>query len=277
MTSLNSMALTSTGDVGGRPGLVPTLEVVVFRPGALEESRSHRFAEGLFSPLPSRYDLLADLLSFGQNSRWRKEMVSHLLEGAPRLVLDVATGPAGVARQIARRSSATVIGLDVTAAMLRQASAALERTGLSERVKLVRATAEQLPFPDGSFDALSFTYLLRYVPDPSAVLAELVRVVRPGGTVASLEFAVPPARAWRAAWWFYTRAVLPAAGRLTGGREWDEVGRFLGPSISEHYRRYPIDWTVSALEAAGLVEVGWRQMSLGGGIVMWGRRPASGG
>ncbi len=245
-----------------------------FRRAEIEKSRSHHFAEGLFSPLPHRYDLLADLLSFGQNSRWRHEMVGHLVSDGPRLVLDVATGPAGVARQIARRSKAQVIGLDVTDAMLRQASQILARGGLSERVDLLRATAEQLPFPDGSFDALSFTYLLRYVPEPARVLAELVRVVRPGGVVASLEFAVPPRRSWWAAWWLYTRAVLPIGGLLAGGREWYEVGRFLGPSITAHYRRYPISWTVSALEAAGLVEVGWRQMSLGGGVVMWGRRPA---
>lgn len=244
--------------------------------GELDKSRSHHFAEGLFSPLPSRYDLLADLLSFGQNARWRHEMVGHLLEDSPRLVLDVATGPAGVAREIARRSQAKVIGLDITAAMLRQATRALARTGLSDRVELVRATAEQLPFPDGVFDALSFTYLLRYVPEPASVLRELVRVVRPGGIVASLEFAVPPSPSWRAAWWLYTRSLLPLGGLLTGGRQWYEVGRFLGPSISSHYRRYPIDWTVQALEDAGLVEVGWRQMSLGGGVVMWGRRRPDG-
>jgi len=113
---------------------------------------------------------------------------------------------------------------------------------------------------------------LRYVADPAATLQELFRVVRPGGAIANLEFLVPGNPVWKAAWVGYTRAVLPAAGLVTGGREWAEVGRFLGPSISEHYRRYPLDWTVGAWKAAGAEDVTVRRMSLGGGLVMWGRK-----
>ncbi len=108
--------------------------------------------------------------------------------------------------------------------------------------------------------------------DPQATLQELARVVKPGGAVASLEFHVPPGRVWRPAWWLYTRLMLPAAGWLTGGREWFEVGRFLGPSISAHYRRYPLAWHLEAWRTAGFADVGVRLMSLGGGLVMWGTR-----
>ncbi len=97
-------------------------------------------------------------------------------------------------------------------------------------------------------------------------------MVKPGGVVANLEFLVPSSRFWRFWWWGYTRAVLPLAGWATGGREWFDVGRFLGPNISSHYRRYPVSWTVGAWRQAGLVDVGVRPMSLGGGLVMWGRR-----
>jgi len=110
------------------------------------------------------------------------------------------------------------------------------------------------------------------VAEPQSTLAELARVVRPGGLLASLEFSVPPSRFWRSAWWLYTRGVLPVAGALLGGRPWFDVGRFLGPSITDHYRRHPVDWTIAAWEKAGLVDVGLRRMSLGGGLVMWGRR-----
>jgi demethylmenaquinone methyltransferase/2-methoxy-6-polyprenyl-1,4-benzoquinol methylase len=103
-------------------------------------------------------------------------------------------------------------------------------------------------------------------------LRELVRVVKPGGAIASLEFAVPTSPFWRAWWWGYTRLVLPVAGYVTGGREWYEVGRFLGPNISAHYRRYPVHWTVTAWSDAGLVNVSARTMSLGGGLVMWARK-----
>jgi demethylmenaquinone methyltransferase/2-methoxy-6-polyprenyl-1,4-benzoquinol methylase len=165
-----------------------------------------------------------------------------------------------------------VTGIDLTEAMLRQGQAAVVEDGSQDRIALVNGQAEALPFPDASFDALTFTYLLRYVADPAATLAELARVVRPGGIVASLEFHVPPARAWHGAWWLYTRLGLPVLGAVTGGREWYDVGRFLGPSISTHYRRYPLDWTVDAWRRAGITDVEVRLMSLGGGLVMWGRR-----
>ncbi len=118
----------------------------------------------------------------------------------------------------------------------------------------------------------TFTYLLRYVDDPQATLGELARVVKPGGAVASLEFLLPPSRFWRFWWWLYTRIALPLGGWITGGREWLRVGRFLGPNISRHYRRYPLSWTEQAWRKAGFENVGVRVMSLGGGLVMWGTR-----
>jgi demethylmenaquinone methyltransferase/2-methoxy-6-polyprenyl-1,4-benzoquinol methylase len=225
----------------------------------------------LFSPLPRRYDLLAEVLSAGQNRRWRRAMVDRIAAADPGSVLDVATGTAGVALLIAARTPATVVGLDVTEAMLRQGAERVRRRGRQQRIRLLLGRAEQLPFPDATFDALTFTYLLRYVGDPAATLRELARVVRPGGTVACLEFLVPVNPVWHGCWWLYTRLVLPAAGGLFG-RGWFDVGRFLGPSISGHYRRHPLEWHRRAWEAAGLEAVAVRTMSLGGGLVMWGRR-----
>jgi demethylmenaquinone methyltransferase / 2-methoxy-6-polyprenyl-1,4-benzoquinol methylase len=230
-----------------------------------------RFAQQLFQGLPQRYDLLAEALSFGQNRRWRRAMVDNVVDGGPATVLDVATGTAGVAVQLARRTGARVMGIDITEAMLRRGRAAVRREGLQARIALVSGQAEQLPFADATFDALTFTYLLRYVADPAATIAELARVVRPGGVVASLEFHVPPQPLLRGAWWFYTRVGLPVLGGLAG-REWYRVGRFLGPSITTHYDRYSDAWTVDAWRRAGISDVGIRLMSLGGGVVMWGRR-----
>jgi demethylmenaquinone methyltransferase / 2-methoxy-6-polyprenyl-1,4-benzoquinol methylase len=235
--------------------------------------RPNSFAQQLFTPLPARYDRLAEVLSFGQNGRWRRAMVDHIAgAGRPRVVLDVAAGTGGVSLQLAGRTGARVIGLDLTRPMLAQAALNVRAAGAADVVTLVNAGAERLPFADASVDALSFTYLLRYVSDPQAVLAELARVVRPGGVVASLEFNVPPSAFWRFWWHGYTRLVLPIAGLITGGRQWYAVGRFLGPSISGHYRRYPIDWTVRAWQQAGLQDVGYAEMSLGGGLIMWGTR-----
>ena len=165
-----------------------------------------------------------------------------------------------------------MVGVDLTEEMLRQGHRRVTAAGRDDQVGLVVGRAEQLPFPDGSFDALTFTYLLRYVRDPQATLAELARVLRPGGTMASLEFCVPTGALWHPAWWAYTRLALPAGGFLLGGPEWFRVGRFLGPNISAHYRKYPVSWTVEAWQKAGLTDVGARVMSLGGGLVMWGTR-----
>jgi len=242
----------------------------------------NRFARDLFDGLPARYDRLAELLSFGQNGQWRAEMVGRVVGvpgGVPAdgVILDVASGTAGVALHLAARTAgehgqARVVGVDLTEKMLRQGQRRVVAAGGADRITLMAGRAEQLPFPDASFDALTFTYLLRYVRDPQATLAELARVLKPGGVMASLEFCVPTGPFWHPAWWAYTRMVLPAGGLLLGGREWYRVGRFLGPNISAHYRRYPVAWTVGAWEKAGLTDVGTRVMSLGGGLVMWGTR-----
>ena len=232
----------------------------------------NEFAQQLFSPLPSRYNLLAAILSLGQDPRWRAAMVERVVGSEPALILDVACGPCAVSKRLAKRTSARIVGLDLSEPMLRQGEANVESAGLSERVALVLARGEQLPFPDATFDALTFTYLLRYVNDPAATLVELARVVKPGGPIASLEFAVPERFGWRLAWWLYTRAVLPVAGYLAGGKAWWDVGRFLGPSISMHYKKYSVPWTVQAWRDAGIDHVETRAMSLGGGLVMSGYR-----
>jgi demethylmenaquinone methyltransferase / 2-methoxy-6-polyprenyl-1,4-benzoquinol methylase len=232
----------------------------------------NRAARALFAGLPPRYDRLAAILSLGQDARWRREMVAQAAVTDPASVLDVATGPAGVALQLAERTRARITGIDLSEDMLRRGQENVRSERRGDRIALVLGRAEQLPFPDATFDALTFTYLLRYVADPHQTLAELARVVRPGGIVSSLEFAVPINRFWRMWWWLYTRAVLPLAGAALGGRPWFDVGRFLGPNISAHYRRFPVDRTIAAWQAAGITDIGLRRMSLGGGLVMWGRR-----
>ena len=182
-------------------------------------------------------------------------------------VLDVATGTGLVARALKRRYGCRVVGLDQSDDMLSRARPLVG----SVYEDVVRGEAERLPFEDGSFDALTFTYLLRYVDDPAATMRELARVVRPGGRVAMLEFFVPPRPVLYPAWWLYTRLGLPALGRLVS-RDWFEVGRFLGPSIDGFWRRHPLPQVVEMWRAAGIESVEVRKMSLGGGVVMWGMK-----
>jgi demethylmenaquinone methyltransferase / 2-methoxy-6-polyprenyl-1,4-benzoquinol methylase len=233
-----------------------------------------REAIELFAPLPRHYDRVAAVLSFGQDPRWRGAMVAAVDARASERVLDVATGTGMVAQSLVRRYGCEVVGLDQSPEMLAGAQAKLAAdSALEQRVTLVAGEAERLPFADGEFDHLTFTYLLRYVEDPGATLAELARVVRPGGRIASLEFAVPPRAAWRLAWTFYTHIGLPLLGGLVS-REWAHTGRFLAKSIPCFYDHHPIGRVVELWERAGILDVSVRSMSLGGGVVMWGTKRA---
>jgi demethylmenaquinone methyltransferase/2-methoxy-6-polyprenyl-1,4-benzoquinol methylase len=187
-------------------------------------------------------------------------------------VLDVATGTGAVAAVLAERFGCRITAVDQSDDMLAAAAVTLRERGLLDRVDLVRAEAEALPFDDGAFDGLTVTYLLRYVDDPAATVAELVRVVRPGGRLATLEFGVPPWPPARAAWRLYTGALLPAGGLLVGGRPWWRAGRFLHASIPDLYRRLPLPAVLDLYRAAGLRDLRVRRLSLGGGIVVWGVR-----
>jgi len=223
-----------------------------------------REALELFRGLPRRYDALSSALSFGQDPRWRRALVAAVAPAPGARVLDVATGTGMVAAELLAHCDCTVVGVDQSAEML---AAARARFAGDERVELIEGEAERLPFADQSFDALTFTYLLRYVEDPAATIGELARVVKPGGRVGSLEFGVPPVAPARAAWRAYTAVGLPALGRLAS-RDWSAVGRFLGPSIRGFYARHPLERIVGYWRAAGLIDVTVRQMSLGGGIVI---------
>ena len=220
-------------------------------------------ARELFAPLGPSYDRVGATLSFGQDPRWRRFLVSRLPRDGSR-VLDVATGTGLVAAELLRRGF-VVTGVDQSAGMLTRAR---ERFGT--RVELVESSAEALPFDDATFDHLTVTYLLRYVDDPGATLAELARVVRPGGVVASLEFGVPSGLA-RPAWELYVRAGLPLAGRVLRNG-WREVGDFLGGSIRSYWDAYPLERQLELWSAAGIEDLAVRRMSLGGGVVIWGRR-----
>jgi demethylmenaquinone methyltransferase/2-methoxy-6-polyprenyl-1,4-benzoquinol methylase len=183
-------------------------------------------------------------------------------------VLDVATGTGAVAIELARSTGCSVVGLDRTPEMLAVAEERVARAGLTARIRLEHGRAEALPFDDGEFKALTFTYLLRYVDDRTATLRELARVTRGGGTIVSLEFGVPPAPVWRALWELYVRVGLPVAGRAIS-RGWHDVGRFLGPSIRAlpPPERLAQEWS-----EAGMRDVRVRRLSFGGGVVTWGRR-----
>jgi demethylmenaquinone methyltransferase / 2-methoxy-6-polyprenyl-1,4-benzoquinol methylase len=229
-----------------------------------------RHALDLFAGLPRHYDRMGAVLSFGQDPLWRRALVEAIAPRHDQRVLDVATGTGMVAFALARGGGGQVVGLDQNEAMLGTARRRLAAMpSLAGRVSFVQGEAERLPFADGEFDALSFTYLLRYVDDRAATVRELARVVRPGGRIAMVEFGVPASPPLRALWRVHTRVVLPLLGRLVSPA-WYEVGRFLGPNIEEFHDREPD--LAGLWRECGIRDVQQRHPSFGAGVVMWGVR-----
>ncbi len=225
-----------------------------------------RHALRLFEGLPRWYDQMGAALSFGQDPRWRRALVSAVDPRAGQRILDVATGTGMIAQALASRAACEVVALDQSDAMLGVARA---RNDGNRAITFVPGEAEHLPFADAEFDALSFTYLLRYVDDPAATLRELARVVKPGGRIGMLEFDVPHSPPLRALWRLHTRVGLPLLGRLVSPA-WYEVGRFLGPNIEQFHDGHPDLGRL--FHDAGIHRVTIKRMSFGAGLVMWGVR-----
>lgn len=176
-----------------------------------------RVIQGMFSAIAPTYDLLNRVLSFGVDASWRQALVSHLPKGRIR-VLDLACGTGDVSIAAAhRREQARVFGADFSLGMLRGAPPKLARQRLTRRVSLQNASAEDLPYRDGVFDAVTIAFGIRNVVRRDRALAEMHRVLRPGGRALILDFSLPPQPLVRALYGFYFHRVLPFLGGLVSG------------------------------------------------------------
>jgi len=229
------------------------------------------FAQDLFDGIAPSYDTWAQVLTFFQYLRWREFLVSRMALRPRKLVLDVCTGTAGVALEIADHHDGQIVGLDVSHLMLEAGLRAVERRNLDGRVQLTQGRAEYLPFPDETFDTVVFTYLLRYVQDPDATIRELSRVLKPDGELLSLEFGIPEALWMRTIWEIYNRVVMPVM-TIPVSRGWHRVGCFLGTSISDFCQRYPVDRLAAIWRESGIPLVETRRLLQGVAIVMWGTK-----
>ncbi|MDH5781849.1 MAG: class I SAM-dependent methyltransferase, partial [Dehalococcoidia bacterium] len=226
-------------------------------------------AQDLFDGVAPSYDTWAQVLTYFQYLRWREFLVSRMALRPGTLVLDVCTGTAGVAMEIADHHDGRIVGIDVSHLMLEAGLLAIEKKSLDGRVQLVQGRAEHLPFPDETFDAVVFTYLLRYVQEPDATIRELSRVLKPGGQLLSLEFDIPEALWMRALWELNNRVVMPLM-TIPVSRSWHRMGCFLGPSISDFCHRWPVDRLAAIWRENGIPLVQTRRLLLGVAGVMRG-------
>jgi len=228
------------------------------------------FARSLFSGIAANYDLPAQLLSFLQYRRWHRLLLAQLALPRSARVLDMATGTGAIAFRLALRPDLKIVAVDASRAMLLQANGRGRDHGRNFLVDFVEGTAESIPFPDEIFDAVIFSYLLRYVSDVPGTVRELARVLRPNGTMLSLEFAVPRG-IFYPLWRLHTGLVLPLAGALLSPG-WRRVGAFLGHSIRDFYLHWPERRLIAVWEECGLVDIQARHASLGGAMILSGKK-----
>ena len=228
----------------------------------------NRFARRLFAGIAPQYEHMGALLSLGQDGRWRRFLVSRTNAVPGSRVLDVAAGTQLVSRELATRKGVRVVALDQSEPMLRAGREPTRLAGLEDRIAPVLGQVEHLPFGDGSFDAVTFTYLLRYVEDPAATVRELARVIRPGGSIAMLEFHVPTSPIARVGWWVHTRLLMRILASASPA--WVRTVVFLGPNISQFVSAHPLEEWVGWFQRAGIRHVRTRTFLLGSAVVLWG-------
>jgi demethylmenaquinone methyltransferase/2-methoxy-6-polyprenyl-1,4-benzoquinol methylase len=234
----------------------------------MSESKSNEMANGsgaMFDRIAKRYDLLNRLMSFGVDRQWRRLLLNSMPKSGR--VLDVATGTADVAVALAKRSGEiSVVGLDPSAAMLECGREKIERLGLQNRIELIQGDAQDMPFPDDHFSAISIAFGIRNIPDRLKGLREMARVTEEGGTIAILELSEAADGPFAFLSRFHVHHVVPFMGKLISGR--DEY-RYLQSSI----QAFPsANEFCNIMTQAGLDDIKVKRLTLGNAHLYLGRK-----
>ena len=228
---------------------------------SVEMAKQRAAVERMFSAVAPRYDFLNRLLSAGRDRVWRREAIRATRLPTDGRLLDVCTGTADMALEAARQfPTATIAGVDFSGPMIDRGRQKVAGAGLADRVVLSVAPAEALPFPDEAFDAATTAFGLRNVPDRRLALAEMRRVLKPGGRAVVLEFTTPPGRLFRRLYLWYFHRVLPVIGGLVSGHR--SAYAYLPASVGEFP---PPNELAAWMEQAGFRDVSYRLLT--GGIV----------
>lgn len=179
------------------------------------------FVHGVFSSIAHRYDLLNTTLSFNRDKYWRRFAVEHTNLQPGGIALDVACGTGMLSIELAKKASpgGQVIGLDFCENMLAKAIENIGKTSFKNLIELIQGNAMALPFEDNTFDCATIGFALRNVPGIEGCIAEMARVVKPGGRVVSLELAKPSAPVFKQLYYLYFEQLVPLLGKLGVGKD----------------------------------------------------------
>lgn len=199
----------------------------------------------LFNKVAKHYDSLNTFFSLGMDTLWRKKLTQELSGSSS--ILDIATGTGEVAIQMAKNlSGVKVTGLDPSAGMLELAKIKIDSPGISDKISLTQGSAENLPFSDDSFDAVSIAFGIRNTQDPLKSLSEMRRVLRAGGRAGIMEFAIPENRLFKPLYLFYFKNILPLVASVFGNRN---EYKYLSDSTSAFPQR---EGFIELMENSGL-------------------------
>ena len=197
---------------------------------SLSHSKTESFK--LFNDIAGRYDIINSVLSFGLHYGWRRLIRKTLPRRPNQKVLDLATGTGDVALELIRSPYVKKVdGLDMSSGMVDEGVKKVAKKGLDKKIHLRVGDAQQLPFEDNSYDAVTISFGIRNIPDVPRCLRECYRVLKPGGRLIILEFALPSSKLLRAGHLFYLRNILPVIGKALSGN--DVAYKYLNETIEE--------------------------------------------
>jgi demethylmenaquinone methyltransferase/2-methoxy-6-polyprenyl-1,4-benzoquinol methylase len=219
---------------------------------------AERDTPALFDQIAPSYDLANWVMTGGLWGAWRAAFARHAPIPSGAKVLDVGCGTAELSLLLARMGASEVVGVDLSEGMIARGREKVARSRFAGRIRLQRGDALALPFPDASFDAAASAFVMRNVPDLDRMLAEMTRVVRPGGHVVVMELSHPPSRLVRSIYEPFFRLMPPLVGRLTRG------GAAPYAWLPESLARFPgAEELAARMAGAGLEDVRVRRLTAG--------------